>query len=99
MTAEAGVLRSAGSLALAADGLARAAMLAEAATDRDGDVTLALLADPALDVAADELRNLATIGAALVLAARARTESRGAHTRTDHPEERPDLRVRFVNQR
>ena len=99
MTAEAGVLRSAGSLDLAADGLARAAMLAGAATARRGDAALALLADPALAVAADELRNLATIGAALVRAARARTESRGAHTRTDHPEERPDLRVRFVNQR
>ena len=53
--------------------------------DTDGD-----------DPAAWELRNLATVGRALCAAALAREESRGAHTRTDHPDLRPDLRTRFV---
>ena len=35
---------------------------------------------------ADELRNLATVGAALAAGALARTESRGAHARTDFPD-------------
>ena len=48
------------------------------------------------DPAAWELRNLATVGRALCAGALAREESRGAHTRTDHESERPDLRVRFV---
>jgi L-aspartate oxidase len=53
--------------------------------DTDGD-----------DPAAWELRNLATVGRALCAAALAREESRGAHTRTDHPDLRADLRTRFV---
>ena len=48
------------------------------------------------DPAAWELRNLATVGRALCAAALAREESRGAHTRADHPDLRPDLRIRFV---
>ncbi len=48
------------------------------------------------DPAAWELRNLATVGRALCAAALAREESRGAHTRADHPDLRPDLRTRFV---
>jgi L-aspartate oxidase len=47
-------------------------------------------------VAAAEVRNLAVLGAALAVAARARTETRGAHTRTDHPASDDDLAVRFV---
>jgi L-aspartate oxidase len=43
-----------------------------------------------------ELGNLATVGEVLCLAALAREESRGAHTRSDHPDTRPDLRLRFV---
>jgi L-aspartate oxidase len=43
-----------------------------------------------------ELRNLATVGRALSAAALAREESRGAHTRSDFPALRPDLRARFV---
>jgi len=47
-------------------------------------------------VAGAEVRNLGSLGAALALAARARTETRGAHTRTDHPATDDDLLVRFV---
>jgi L-aspartate oxidase len=48
------------------------------------------------DLASWELRNLATVGRALSAAALAREESRGAHTRSDFPETRPELRSRFV---
>jgi L-aspartate oxidase len=47
-------------------------------------------------VAAAELANLATVGAAVVAAARARTETRGAHTRADHPSAAPALVRRIV---
>ncbi|MDQ3643236.1 MAG: FAD-binding protein, partial [Actinomycetota bacterium] len=43
-----------------------------------------------------EVRNLATVGQALVTAAAAREESRGCHTRTDCPETVPALARRFV---
>ena len=43
-----------------------------------------------------ELRNLATLGQAVAAAAHARSETRGAHTRIDHPEPADDLLVRFV---
>ena len=43
--------------------------------------------------------NLLTIARALVAAASARTESRGAHTREDYPETSPALRLRFVHGR
>jgi L-aspartate oxidase len=43
-----------------------------------------------------ENRNLATVACALLAAATAREESRGAHTRTDHPDTRDDLHVRLV---
>jgi len=48
------------------------------------------------DPGAWELRNLATVGRLLCAAARAREESRGAHTRTDFDQTRDELRVRFV---
>jgi L-aspartate oxidase len=70
------VLRSAESLALAADVCAGSV---------EGD-----------DLAAWELRNLATVGRALVAAAQAREESRGAHTRLDFEATRDELQVRFV---
>ncbi len=54
------------------------------------------LSRPVTDVASAELHNLATLGAAVGAAALARTETRGAHTRTDHPGSDPDLEVRFV---
>jgi L-aspartate oxidase len=76
MTAHAGVLRSAGSLARAA---------AACATPVDGD-----------DPKAWELRNLATVGRALCTAALAREESRGAHTRSEFPDARPELRLRLL---
>ncbi len=53
---------------------------------------------PVTDVASAELHNLATLGHALALGARARTETRGAHTRTDHPSADDALVVRFVVQ-
>ena len=89
MTSDAGVLRSAASLATAAEAAARASAvvwLAEQTTtpgDRTGP-----------DVY--ELANLATVAGALCAAASARTESRGAHTRTDHPLGDPAQQVRHV---
>jgi L-aspartate oxidase len=43
-----------------------------------------------------EVRNLVAVGTALLTAARARDESRGNHNRSDFPETRDDLAVRFV---
>jgi L-aspartate oxidase len=43
-----------------------------------------------------ELRNLATVGAALVAAATAREETRGCHTRTDFPARSPELGVHVL---
>jgi L-aspartate oxidase len=80
MTAHAGVLRSAESLADAAAAAARATAAA-------GD---------GLSAAAAELRNLATVAGALSAAALARTETRGAHARSDFPEASADQRVRYV---
>jgi L-aspartate oxidase len=53
-------------------------------------------ARPVEDVASAEVHNLATLAYAQVVAAQARTETRGAHTRTDHPVTDEDLEVRFV---
>lgn len=76
MTLHAGVLRSAESLAMAADACAH---------------------DPiGVDPASWELRNLLAAGRALCATATAREESRGAHTRTDHPALSEELAVRFV---
>jgi L-aspartate oxidase len=49
--------------------------------------------------AAHEVRNLVTVGEALVRAALARTESRGNHWRSDHPALDEALRVRLVHSR
>ena len=43
-----------------------------------------------------EVRNLVTVSTALVDAARARTESRGTHTRLDFPEPLSEFLGRFV---
>jgi L-aspartate oxidase len=48
------------------------------------------------DPGAWELRNLATVGRVLCAAALAREESRGAHTRTDFPDEVDPYRVRLI---
>jgi len=48
------------------------------------------------DLAAWELRNLATVGRALCAAALAREESRGAHARREFADTHEHLRVRFV---
>ena len=48
------------------------------------------------DREACELRNLAEVGRALVLAASTREETRGCHTRTDFPEASPALARRLV---
>ncbi|HZA85834.1 MAG TPA: FAD-binding protein [Acidimicrobiales bacterium] len=83
MTAGAGVLRSAASLdrAREAAGLAVAGATGPAAV-------------PGPDVV--ELDNLATVARALCACALARTESRGAHARSDHPDLDPAQRVRYV---
>jgi L-aspartate oxidase len=81
MTVFAGVLRSAESLAQAR------ARVAE---------TLAEVPRDSTDPATRELRNLAEVGAVLLWSAEHRTESRGAHTRTDHPETDESMRLRLV---
>jgi L-aspartate oxidase len=48
------------------------------------------------DPAAEELRNLVTVGRALARAALAREESRGTHTRLDHPEASSAFLGRFL---
>jgi L-aspartate oxidase len=47
------------------------------------------------DHAGHEVRNLGTVAQAVIAAARAREESRGAHARIDFPDRRDDLRLRF----
>ena len=62
------------------------------------DLARKALAVPAGDGAdVHEVRNLATVGAALVQSALARTESRGNHWRSDHPQTDESLRVRLIH--
>jgi L-aspartate oxidase len=62
------------------------------------DLANKALAVPAGDTAdVHEVRNLATVGAALVRSALARTESRGNHWRSDHPQTDESLRVRLIH--
>jgi L-aspartate oxidase len=82
MTVGAGVLRSADSLGRARDAAAVALTRAHR--------------DPSPDGATCELANLATVGWALASGGLARTESRGAHARTDHPDVDPRQRLRYV---
>jgi L-aspartate oxidase len=80
MSRHVGVRRDAGSLAAAADAL--------------DDVGRAVTADvAAADRSAWETTNLHTVAAAVVLAARTRTESRGCHRRRDYPEPDDDWLV------
>jgi L-aspartate oxidase len=60
------------------------------------DATAAGLAEVARSTADPEVRNLAEAGWALVHAARAREESRGAHSRLDYPDLSPEFHVRLV---
>lgn len=83
MTAGAGVVRDSDTLAQAAAAADRAAGLV---AGDEGTVPLA----------AHELANLAVVGRAVVASATARTESRGAHSRRDHPATDPDQRHRLV---
>ena len=80
MTEQAGVVRTAESLAAAG---AAAGAAGASVTGSEG-------------VAAAEVRNLATVAGAVVAAANARTESRGCHWRADFPDEDPAQRRRLV---
>jgi aspartate oxidase len=82
MAQDAGVLRSAESLAHV--------------RHRLGDVAPALAIEGPSSVAVEEVRNLVTIANAVVTAALVREESRGAHTRTDHPQRDEAFRTRLV---
>jgi L-aspartate oxidase len=84
MTSGAGVVRSAPSLDGAAEGVAEVATA---------------LGDRTVSVAAGELGNLLQLSDALLVSARTRTESRGAHSRSDYPETEPRWRVRQVHGR
>ena len=82
MTGGAGVVRSAQSLEQAAEGVADVA---------------AALGDRTASVAAGELGNLLQLADALLVSARTRTESRGAHSRSDYPDTEPQWRLRQVH--
>ncbi|MGH9184642.1 MAG: L-aspartate oxidase [Acidimicrobiales bacterium] len=69
---------------------------AESLAEADRAVQQAYLAHEGSTPQAFELMNLCYVARALVSAAAAREESRGAHTRSDWPEPVEDLRVRFV---
>ncbi len=85
LTANAGVVRDASSLAAAAKIVEEiSALLPPVDRWRTADA---------------ELSNLVMLGRALVEAASAREESRGAHTRSDFPDSSPDYRVRLVHGR
>jgi L-aspartate oxidase len=82
MSADAGVLRDAERLAHAAGVVA--------------DTSAAIRGVEGIEAA--EVRNLAQIARVLVAAATARTESRGTHARTDHPDTDPAQAHRLVVQ-
>jgi L-aspartate oxidase len=82
MTGGAGVVRSAESLDAAAADVAD---------------LVAALGSRTTSVAAGELGNLLQMADALLVSARARTESRGAHSRSDFPETDPQWRRRQVH--
>ncbi|AJC56831.1 L-aspartate oxidase [Streptomyces sp. 769] len=83
MTAGAGVLRSAASLARAAEDLDR---LHQEAVEAASDPTPASVKAPEPGVEAWEATNLLCVARVLVAAARQREETRGCHWREDHPD-------------
>jgi len=84
MTAGVGVVRTAASLHQAAGGLEQVADAWRRSAERES-------------VAGDELRNLLTVGSALLVSATEREESRGAHTRADFPRTDPAWRCRLIH--
>jgi L-aspartate oxidase len=88
MSAGAGVLRDAGSLADAGE-VADEVAATVAAASASADATT-------VPTAAYEVANLVEVARALVVAAAERTESRGAHSRQDHPVTDPTQRHRIV---
>jgi L-aspartate oxidase len=100
MTAEAGVVRSAVSLAAAAEAAEVAAAAARASGAGGGDGEPPTVSSPwptgPESAGAHELRNLSTVARALCAAAATRIESRGAHARVDFPETSDDHRVRYI---
>jgi L-aspartate oxidase len=84
MTAGAGVVRSATSLARAEAALVELAVAWRRSAGRE-------------TVAGDELRNLLTVGCALLVSAEERRESRGAHTRADFASPDPAWRCRLIH--
>lgn len=83
MTAGAGVIRDANTLA-------------EAGAVADTTAGLVAAAGDGLPPAGHEVANLAEVARAVVAAASVRTESRGAHARRDHPDTDPAQRLRVV---
>jgi len=82
MTRGAGVVRSAESLRVARDVV---------------DETASVLGAAATSAGAGELANLLRLADALLDAALARTETRGAHARSDYPDTDPAWRRRIVH--
>ncbi|MDQ1427717.1 MAG: L-aspartate oxidase, partial [Acidimicrobiaceae bacterium] len=75
---------------------AGAGVLRNAASLPETDRSVVAVAAATDSDASPELRNLVVISRALLTAATAREESRGAHGRTDFPETRPPFSHRFV---
>jgi L-aspartate oxidase len=86
MTSGAGVLRDAASLSEVSEVLA----------DIGRSVVDPTLGTSGVTPAGVELANLVRIGHFLVGAALLRTETRGAHSRADFPNQAPELRCRLV---
>jgi L-aspartate oxidase len=84
MTTGAGVVRTASSLAGAETALVELAEAWRRSPQRD-------------TVAGDELRNLLTVGAAVLASADQRQESRGAHARADFPDPDSAWRCRLIH--
>jgi L-aspartate oxidase len=83
MTDGAGVVRSAGSLDRAAGAVA--------------GVAAAIGSGPPADRAAGEVANLVTTARSVLASATLRTETRGAHARSDYPEPSAAWRCRIVH--